>query len=320
MPFPLLIVGVVAGGASLAMSGHSAWKQRKWKKIYDERLSEFQVIQKEAEGIHSRLQAVGESLGRVKVQASRTVEEAAEYLQAVAKKSQTKSLPKIPSEVLKEWINLRSEIVTSLGIGVAGAAVSGVTASAGPALYTAAGLFGVASTGTRIASLSGAAANSARLAWIGGGAVAAGGGGMVLGATVLNVLSKANIVMAPIALGAGIWSEKKAHELEKKVTDKVQEFADAEAKLRRKMTAMQLSITRAGEIQDSVQETDTALKNLLQNAETLKLGAMELAVNSDELRRPDLHVAHQIYLTAKTLRELIEQSAISEANRRIIEE
>jgi hypothetical protein len=48
------------------------------------------------------------------------------------------------------------------------------------------GLFGHASTGIAISGLSGAAANSAALAWLGGGALAAGGGGMALGHIVLG--------------------------------------------------------------------------------------------------------------------------------------
>jgi hypothetical protein len=43
---------------------------------------------------------------------------------------------------------------------------------------------GVASTGAPIAALSGAAANSATLAWLGGGSLASGGGGMALGAII----------------------------------------------------------------------------------------------------------------------------------------
>ena len=45
--------------------------------------------------------------------------------------------------------------------------------------------FGTASTGTAISSLSGAAAESAALAWLGGGAAAAGGGGMAAGNALL---------------------------------------------------------------------------------------------------------------------------------------
>ena len=46
--------------------------------------------------------------------------------------------------------------------------------------------FGTASTGAAIGGLSGAAATNAGLAWFGGGAIAAGGGGMALGSVVLG--------------------------------------------------------------------------------------------------------------------------------------
>lgn len=46
--------------------------------------------------------------------------------------------------------------------------------------------FGTASTGTAIGGLSGAAAWNATLAWLGGGSLAAGGGGMALGTLVLG--------------------------------------------------------------------------------------------------------------------------------------
>lgn len=48
---------------------------------------------------------------------------------------------------------------------------------------------GVASTGTAISGLSGAAATNATLAWLGGGSLAAGGGGMALGSVILGGLT-----------------------------------------------------------------------------------------------------------------------------------
>ncbi|QQE67703.1 hypothetical protein GFS31_44160 (plasmid) [Leptolyngbya sp. BL0902] len=66
--------------------------------------------------------------------------------------------------------------------------VSAIAASAagyGGAM-TLATTIGVASTGTAISSLSGAAATNAMLAWFGGGSLAAGGGGMALGSMVLG--------------------------------------------------------------------------------------------------------------------------------------
>ena len=66
-------------------------------------------------------------------------------------------------------------------------------AAAGAATYSgipiAVATYGSASTGTAIANLSGAAAQKATMAWLGGGSLAAGGGGMALGATALNFVT-----------------------------------------------------------------------------------------------------------------------------------
>lgn len=48
------------------------------------------------------------------------------------------------------------------------------------------GALATASTGTAISTLSGAAATNATLAWLGGGSLASGGGGVAAGATVLS--------------------------------------------------------------------------------------------------------------------------------------
>lgn len=64
-------------------------------------------------------------------------------------------------------------------------AVGAATAGYGGAMYLATSV-GVASTGTLIGGLSGAAAWNASLAWLGGGSLAAGGGGMALGTVVLG--------------------------------------------------------------------------------------------------------------------------------------
>lgn len=71
----------------------------------------------------------------------------------------------------------------SAGAGfAAGAAVACVAPTA--ALWVAT-TYGVASTGTAISTLSGAAASNAALAWLGGGTLAAGGGGTAAGGALL---------------------------------------------------------------------------------------------------------------------------------------
>lgn len=72
---------------------------------------------------------------------------------------------------------------TSAGAGVAaGMAVASMAPSV--ALWVAT-TFGTASTGTAISALSGAAASQAALAWLGGGALAVGGGGTAAGSALL---------------------------------------------------------------------------------------------------------------------------------------
>lgn len=79
--------------------------------------------------------------------------------------------------------------------GGSSSAIAGVAAGQGAVGLV--GLFGTASTGTAISGLSGAAAWNATLAWLGGGSLAAGGGGMALGTAVLG-----GITVAP-ALAVG---------------------------------------------------------------------------------------------------------------------
>jgi hypothetical protein len=64
-------------------------------------------------------------------------------------------------------------------------------------VYALVGL-GTASTGTAISGLSGIAAQNATLAWLGGGSLAAGGGGMALGGLVLG-----GITLVPTLLFSG---------------------------------------------------------------------------------------------------------------------
>ncbi|CAB3812698.1 hypothetical protein EUC41_12855 [Achromobacter denitrificans] len=78
------------------------------------------------------------------------------------------------------------QLLKDAGLGV-GAGLGGGAAVAFGA-YNGTMLLGTASTGTAISTLSGAAATNATLAWLGGGAISAGGGGVALGTAVLGGL------------------------------------------------------------------------------------------------------------------------------------
>lgn len=95
----------------------------------------------------------------------------------------------IPSFDFNEIKNV-SIVATNL-IGATVGAMGGTALAAAAASGTTAAVMalGTASTGIKIAELSGAAATKAALAALGGGSLAAGGGGIALGTLVLNVAS-----------------------------------------------------------------------------------------------------------------------------------
>ncbi|MCQ2109488.1 MAG: hypothetical protein MJZ05_12090 [Fibrobacter sp.] len=104
------------------------------------------------------------------------------------------------------------------GLGGAAAGTAGGIA-AGGAVTAAVAAFGTTSAGTLIGSLSGAAATNATLAFLGGGSLAAGGGGMALGSAVLG---GATLGVGLLAAGiifniTGSKLEEKADEIERKV-------------------------------------------------------------------------------------------------------
>ena len=104
------------------------------------------------------------------------------------------------------------------GTAGGGAAVGVGLAALGPtAAMGVATTFGVASTGTAISSLSGAAATNAALAWLGGGALATGGGGMAAGEALLALAGPIGWSIAGVSLAIGgiifLWLEKTKKDL-----------------------------------------------------------------------------------------------------------
>lgn len=98
---------------------------------------------------------------------------------------------------MRQMTNYAASVVGSLGSGAVGGALAALGA------YNAAGAFATASTGTAIASLHGAAATNATLAWFGGGSIASGGMGIAGGSAVLGgVVAGAAILVMGVILGA----------------------------------------------------------------------------------------------------------------------
>lgn len=81
--------------------------------------------------------------------------------------------------------DLKAAQQSAAGAGAGFTAGAAVASMAPTAAVWVATTFGTASTGTAISTLSGTAATNATLAWLGGGALAAGGGGTAAGSALL---------------------------------------------------------------------------------------------------------------------------------------
>lgn len=104
-------------------------------------------------------------------------------------------------QVKKIATDYKTAETKAVGSGVAGAGAGVAVVAIGPSVAMGlATTFGVASTGTAISALSGAAATNASLAWLGGGALAVGGGGMGAGATFLALAGPVGWSIAGVAL------------------------------------------------------------------------------------------------------------------------
>lgn len=104
-------------------------------------------------------------------------------------------------------IEQRKALETSARSAGAGVAAGVAVASMAPtAAMWVATTFGTASTGTAISALSGAAATNAALAWLGGGALAVGGGGMAAGHALLALAGPIGWGVAGTSLAVSVWS------------------------------------------------------------------------------------------------------------------
>ncbi|QQK07722.1 hypothetical protein [Miniphocaeibacter halophilus] len=106
----------------------------------------------------------------------------------------------------------KNTVAKNAGKGAAGVGIGVAFAALGPtAAMGIATTFGIASTGTAISTLSGAAATNAALAWLGGGALAAGGGGITAGSIIMNLFSPIGWMISGTALASSgflLWKGK----------------------------------------------------------------------------------------------------------------
>lgn len=149
------------------------------------------------------------------------------------------------------------------GGAIAQAAAKGVVAGTSTALgaWALVGSYGAASTGTALASLSGAAAQSATLAWFGGGSLAAGGAGAAGGAVVIG-----GVVAIPALAVMAVLAHSRANKQIAKIeieASKVEKAIDDMMKLE---LVVDLAERRACELIDALRKGRSAFEHVLRDA------------------------------------------------------
>ncbi len=175
----------------------------------------------------------------------------------------------VSREEIKEMESIaidHKQMSSVVGIGITAATVAG--AGAQKLAMWGVSTFASASTGTAIKNLSGAAARKATMAWLGGGSVSAGGGGMAVGASRMAMLGRAATgigILTTVATVASIYYSKKH-------TEATQYLADIkvwEAKTMAACELMKLIVRRSDEIANLTIRLETRCSDALDSLDKI---------------------------------------------------
>lgn len=192
MPIPL-ILGAAAAAAGLIGAGAGISGGMKMKEANDTIEAAQSRHRRNISRFKEKQEAATKAmdiLGELELNTLKSFKRFQSLLEIIQNRPEFKSYEKngvhIPpyDKAKIQEVSVGAEILLG-GLGGAGLGAAGGFAASG--LTTAAVMaFGTASTGTAISTLSGVAATNATLAALGGGSLAAGGGGMALGSMILG--------------------------------------------------------------------------------------------------------------------------------------
>ena len=212
MPLPILFIGIAAvtGATGVGATAKAGYDQIKAKGINNDANNKIELAATRLDILRKQCGESLNDLGELKIFVlnngiNRFLETFSKIKNVDFKESEGLLEIKKLKIDQKEFDELAT--MTKFSLSLVEGGVAGVTGGALAAFgaYSAATTFATASTGTAIATLSGAAASNATLAFFGGGSLAAGGIGMAGGTAVLG-----GLVAGPALLVMGIITSAKA--------------------------------------------------------------------------------------------------------------
>lgn len=289
MPVPLLLIGATVAG----VVGVGTWLDGRGRKktarnIYSRhrRRYEYDLEQcdKGLEDVNGDLK----KLGKLRLESLDMLKLAAEFLRkATVRDREPEKEFDFEPEILAKWESPGVE-VSNIIRDATKSVTAGVSTAIG--VYSAVGALGSASTGTAIGTLSGAAAQNATLAWLGGGSLAAGGGGMAVGVVTLG-----SLFVGPAALVTGLVEMTRAARFVTEIEGKKAEMKVASVQIKQQIEMIEVYRHRICELRESIFETRKSLQKLVK--------AGDPSIEKD---------VYKVWLTAKTLGELLDTPVVDE--------
>ncbi|RUM31653.1 MAG: hypothetical protein DSY42_02370 [Aquifex sp.] len=230
-----IILGIIGAGSAIVgvvATVDAATKLKEAENIVKRAERKYKKTEKEFEREKEKLNANIEKLGRLTKKVYKRLNDFAKLMRKLD------SNVKIRKNVTRYKLDELIGEIERINRGISTLKGSDVFEVIGKAVFTSGASYlgtislgtaiGTASTGTAIATLSGAAFENALLAWLGGGAIAAGGGGIALGTLILG-----GITLGPAILVGGLVLNGKAEEAltEAREYEKEVEKAIAKAKI-----------------------------------------------------------------------------------------
>ena len=285
MPLPLILgigaaVASAIGGGAMILSASD--RIRNAKEHYNRRREDYEGAEQRYENGRKKADAKFNALGKRRLEALTTLGRAVDFLKkAKIRDRDLEQKLNISPQQLARWEDASVQATEVLG-GLTSSGAAGVSTAAG--VYGLVSTLGTASTGTAIGTLSGAAAKSATLAWLGGGSLSIGGGGVAAGTMVLG-----GLVVGPALLVAGFFANSKAEKVETEVVENIAEMDIAEAQMEQQLAVVKIVLRRVDEVHEATDETDQALQSLLYRSSSASL-----------------EDAYKVARTAKALGELLD--------------
>jgi hypothetical protein len=296
----IFIIPIILGAAALITAGvgvragaDGVSKMNKAKKIGEAAQKRYQQKQKSVESTFQVTQKWAEEYGQLQIQVKiQTIGRLVAFIERIgqqASQSDMEFLEGLEGFSPQQIHEYRTSALEAQNFIQGGFKALGSAAAAGHGTVTLVGLFGTASTGTAIGGLSGAAAWNATLAWLGGGSLATGGGGMALGSIVLG-----GIAIAPALMIGGFVLGGQG---EKALTKAYLYKAEANTE-----------IAKLDAFEDLLEQVQRQIRELKELVKTLNNKALDGLVELESkpfVRERDATKFQQIALLIKALAEIL---------------